>query len=208
MMNKKSDTSQLLEFEQLKQDKERLVKLLRATKEYREFADFADDSGSGVRYIPGEELAPNKKKRGTGAKQQTTSAYDFYPDQEKEKNQWVPEDAYNLAHDVREQTSGEITPKIMNKLLLSLNKIWRLREKQTEQRVKSKYQAEIEKLKREKSMKGQYDSVQAKKSLARTRTQLKKAEDKLKDYSDQLRKLKNLPSGMNMIDEALMIGKF
>ena len=88
-----------------------------------------------------------------------------------------------------------------------MNKIWRIREKRTEQRLKTKYSNEIEKLKREKSMKGQYDGVQAKKSLARTRAQLKKAEDKLKAYSEKLKKTKNLPNGMDVIDEALMIGK-
>lgn len=126
---------------------------------------------------------------------------------EIEKNEWVPEEAYRLAHDVRSQTSGEITPKLMNKLLISLNKIWRAREKQTEQLVKKQYKAEIDQLKREKLMKGQYDSVQAKQSLARTRAQLKKAEEKLREYSQKLTKIKNLPAGMNVIDEALMIGK-
>lgn len=110
-----------------------------------------------------------------------------------------------MAHDVRNQTSGEITPKLMNKLLLSLNKIWRVREKQMEGRLKSKYMSEIDRLKLENKMKGQYDGVQAKQSLARTRTLLKKAEEKLKAYNEKLKKVKNLPPGMDVIDEALMI---
>lgn len=206
MLARKSDSTQLLELDQLKQDKQRLINLLRATKEYKEFSDFAEDSGGNFRYIQNEEV-PHKKKRGTGAKQHILSTLDTMPEPESEKNNWIPEEAYSLAHEVRDQTSGEITPKLMNKLLLSLNKIWRVREKQTESRMKQKYQSEIDRLKREKSMKGQFDSVQAKKSLARTRAQLKKAEEKLKDYSGKLAKLKNLPAGMNVIDEALMVGK-
>lgn len=172
MLNKKSETSQILELDQLKQDKDRLIKLLRATKEYREFADFADDNGGSLRFLSSDE-GPQKKKRGTGAKQPAARAMSPPPDPDMEKNNWVPEEAYNLAHEVRNQTSGEISPKLMNKLLISLNKIWRLRERQTEQRLRQKYSTEIDKLKREKSMKGQYDSVHAKKSLARVRGQLK-----------------------------------
>ena len=207
MTNKKSDSTQLLELEQLKQDKRRFLLMLKSTKEYKEFSEFADDSGGNMRFLSNEDSPQisSKKKRGTGAKQQ------FQPltviDGENEKINWVPEEAYQLAHEVRYQTSGEISPKLMNKLLMSLNKIWRIREKQNEARIKNKYQSEIEKLRREKAMKGQYDGVQAKKSLARTRAQLKKAEDKLKDYSEKLKKTKNLPSGMKIIDEALMIGK-
>jgi hypothetical protein len=204
MMSQKSDSTHIIELEQLRQDKEKLISLLRATKEYKEFIDFNDDSGGNVRYLKDEE--PPKKKRGTGAKQNVVSP-DNKRNLEIEKDEWVPEEAYRLAHDVRFQTSGEITPKLMNKLLISLNKIWRTREKQTEQRIKKQYKGEIDQLKREKTMKGQYDSVQAKQSLARTRAQLKKAEEKLKEYSQKLTKIKNLPAGMNVIDEALMIGE-
>jgi len=204
MMSRKSDSSQFIELEQLKQDKERLLSLLRATREYKDFNDFTNDSGGNLRYLPDEKIS-SKKKRGTNAKQLVSIPTKDLPDMEKEKHHWVPEEAYSLAHDVRDQTSGEITPKLMNKLLISLNKIWRLREKQVEQRIKNKYQNEIDKLKREKLMKGQYDSVQAKQSLARTRTQLKKAEEKLREYANKLTKIKGAPAGMNVIDEALMI---
>lgn len=208
MMSRKSESTFLVEMEQLKNDKQRILNLLKATKEYQEFSHFVDDSGGNIRYLPNENQdVSSKKKRGTGSKQHNynTKHKQDTLDIENEKNNWIPQETYMLAHDVRNQTSGEISPKLMNKLLLSLNKIWRVREKQMEQRLKGKYSSEIERLKREKKMKGQYDGVQAKQSLARTRGLLKKAEDKLKEYNDKLKKVKNLPAGMDVIDEALMI---
>ncbi|CAI2362644.1 unnamed protein product [Moneuplotes crassus] len=205
MVNKKSDSTHLIEMDYLKEDKRRLLAMLKSTKEFKEFAEFADDSGGNLRFLQAEEpdIAPSKKKRGTSAKQMYSPGSRISPENEKEN--WIPEEAYQLAHEVRYQTSGEISPQLMNKLLTSLNKIWRIREKQNELRIKSKYTSEIEKLKRERNMKGQYDGVQAKKSLARTRAQLKKAEEKLRQYTEKLKKTKNLPSGMDVIDEALMI---
>lgn len=202
MNNKKSYSTQLFELDQLKEDKNRLLMLLKSTKEYKDFSDFADDSGGNLRYLQSEELAVSKKKRGTGAKQQYNNES---IKSDLEKQNWIPEEAYQLAHEVRFQTSGEISPKLMNKLLSSLNKIWRIREKENENRIKSKYQSEIDRLKREKQMTGQYETVQTKKSLARARSQLKKTEERLKEYSEKLKKTKNLPNGMNVIDEALMI---
>jgi myosin heavy subunit len=204
MINKRGDSTQLLELDQLKEDKNRLLRLLKSSKEYKDFAEFADDNGGHYRYLQAEDASIPKKKRGTGVKQQH-SIEKF--DSDLEKQSWIPEEAYQLAHEVRFQTSGEITPKLMNKLLISLNKIWSIRDKQNESRIKSKYISEIERLKRERNMGGQYESVTTKKALARTRAQLKKAEESLREYSAKLKKTKNLPNGISIIDEALMIGK-
>ena len=51
MMSRKSESTILLEVDQLKQDKIRLIKLLQATKEYKEFSEFADDSGGNIRFL-------------------------------------------------------------------------------------------------------------------------------------------------------------
>jgi hypothetical protein len=92
----------------------------------------------------------------------------------------------------------------MNQLLASLNQIWRIRENKIETKLKNKYQAEIDRLKREKLMKGEYDGVQAKKSLARTRSLLKQSENKLKICTEKLKKAQNLPAGADVINEALI----
>ena len=45
-----------------------------------------------------------------------------------EKEDWIPEDAYKIAHDFRNKCASNISKAFMNTLLTDLNKIWRQRE--------------------------------------------------------------------------------
>ena len=49
---------------------------------------------------------------------------------------WIPNEAYKLAHDFRIQHGNELTPALINQLLGDLNRIWREREKRQVVRVK------------------------------------------------------------------------
>jgi len=42
-----------------------------------------------------------------------------------EKEDWIPEDAYKIAHDFRNKCASNISKAMMNTLLTDLNKIWR-----------------------------------------------------------------------------------
>ncbi len=88
---------------------------------------------------------------------------------QEEMAYWIPADAHKLAHDVRNQTKGEISPALIEHLLVSLNKIWRARELNNEARVTKQYKDEVGLLKRKLAQRGDCDSVTAKQSLAKTR---------------------------------------
>ena len=76
-----------VEVEQLKEDNARLHKMLKATKEYQEFADFVEDSGGQVKGIK----APSNNA-------------------EIESEQWMPQEAFTLAHDFRDRHGNDLTP--------------------------------------------------------------------------------------------------
>lgn len=51
-----------------------------------------------------------------------TAAADF-------SDQWMPQEAFTLAHEFRERNGNDLTPTLINQLLSDLNRIWREREK-------------------------------------------------------------------------------
>ncbi len=48
--------------------------------------------------------------------------------QNSEKEDWIPEDAYKIAHDFRNKCAANISKAMMNTMLADLNKVWRQRE--------------------------------------------------------------------------------
>lgn len=48
--------------------------------------------------------------------------------QTAEKEDWIPEDAYKIAHDFRNKCAANISKAMMNTMLADLNKVWRQRE--------------------------------------------------------------------------------
>jgi hypothetical protein len=42
---------------------------------------------------------------------------------------WLPSEAYGLAHAFRERHGNDLTPQLINQLLGDLNRIWRERER-------------------------------------------------------------------------------
>lgn len=89
LLSKKSEPTIKLEISALKKDKERLITMLRQTTEFQEFTDFTDDSGGSIRFI---ESTNKLKKR---AWKETIDSV-----AEMEKENWIPAEAFNLAHDV------------------------------------------------------------------------------------------------------------
>ena len=185
----------LLEVHALKKDKARLVEMLRSTEEFKDFSDYSDDSGGNLRFLPGSLM---KKKV---AKMNTARNPKVNPMAEKEN--WIPAEAFSLAFDVTNQTSGEISPQLIQHLLISLNKIWRAREKNLENRLKKEYKTEIESLRRKLSAKGDKDGVPAKQGLAKVRRELAQTRFDLKQAQTELKRLNKLPPGMPIIGSAL-----
>jgi hypothetical protein len=51
-------------------------------------------------------------------------------------DEWLPNEAFQLAHQFRERNGNDLTPALINQLLGDLNKIWRDREKRQIARIK------------------------------------------------------------------------
>ena len=79
--------------EQVRDDNNRLMKLLKQTKEYQEFANFVEDSGGNVRNVEKALIEQHENL---------------------DDDNWLPSDAYALAHKFRENHGGELTAQLVN----------------------------------------------------------------------------------------------
>jgi len=86
--------------------------MLAKTDAYKEFAEVALDSGS-VRFMDPKEVATQSEMKPADI----------------EKEDWIPEEAFKVAHDFRNKCASNISKAMMNTLLTDLDKIWRAREK-------------------------------------------------------------------------------
>jgi hypothetical protein len=110
-----------VENEQLREDNAKLMKMIQQTKEFQEFQGFVEDSGGNVKGV----AAPVK-----------VSA-------EAEQDQWMPQEAFSVAHEFRERHGNDLTPTLINQLLSDLNRIWRERERKQISRIKLQCSQEI-----------------------------------------------------------------
>lgn len=102
--------------------------MLAKTSEFKDFAEFAQDTSGSVRYMDPREGTPTT---------QVTSP-------EGEKEDWIPEDAYRVAHDFRTKCASNVSKAMMNTLLADLNKIWRAREQKQMSRLRTQSNREVE----------------------------------------------------------------
>ena len=56
---------------------------------------------------------------------------------------WIPEDAFKVAHEFRNKCAGQISESLMNTFLKDLNKIWKARESKQIARIKSECNREV-----------------------------------------------------------------
>ena len=110
-MSRKSEGTVMLEVDHLRKDNQRLTKLLAQTKEYKNFGEFAKDSGEGIRYMD-KNLKENIKVQKL----------------DEEQEDWIPDEAFKVAHEFRNKHAGQISTSLINDFLKDLNKIWRKRE--------------------------------------------------------------------------------
>mmetsp|Transcript_1246 Transcript_1246/g.1459 ORF Transcript_1246/g.1459 Transcript_1246/m.1459 type:complete len:187 (+) Transcript_1246:709-1269(+) len=155
-------------------DNERLIKLLASTKEFKNFAEFANDSGASVRY-----LDPQREP--------TTCHFPKYESklktlkQSEEMEDWIPEEAFKVAHDFRNKCAGQISTSLMNQFLKDLNKIWKAREEKTIARIKSECSREVQFLRRQVQFKKPYEKVMHETDVKRLRGELKSAKAALRE---------------------------
>ena len=173
----------------------RLLGLLSKTKEYGHFAEFAQDSGQGVRYMnPTPEKAPSPTKS-----VRSTAASDA-----EEADDWIPEEAYKVAHDFRNKCAANVSKALMNTLLSDINKIWRAREKKQISRIKSEALREVQYLRREVAFKKPYDQVIYEGDVKRLKAELKDAQQALRENVAVIKQEQAGPNyGLNLVDQTV-----
>ena len=112
-MTRMSEGTAQLQNEAYRTENARLLEMLAKTSEFKNFAEFAKDNGGSVRFMDPREGTP------------TASEIKSAPD---EKESWIPEDAFKVAHDFRNKCAANVSKAMMNTLLTDLNKVWRARE--------------------------------------------------------------------------------
>lgn len=72
---------------------------------------------------------------------------------------WLPEEAYKVAHDFRNKCGGQISEALMNTFLKDLNKIWKEREDRQIAKIKSECNREVQFLRRQVQFRKPYNQV-------------------------------------------------
>lgn len=99
LMTRLGEGTSQMQIEAYRRENARLLHMLAQTGEYRDFAQMALDSGNnGVRFMD-PKSAP--------------TASELKPEAE-EKEHWIPEDAYKVAHDFRNKCASNISKALMN----------------------------------------------------------------------------------------------
>lgn len=170
-MTRRSEGTALLQNESYRAENARLLAMLGKTKEYAGFASFAQDSGSGVRFMDGEEA---KTTASSTIKHSTF-------DEDDGTDDWIPEEAFKAAHDFRNKCAANVSKALMNTLLQDLNRIWRAREKKQISRIKAEANREVQYLRRELAFKKPYDQVVHENDIKRLKAELKDAQQALRE---------------------------
>ena len=118
-----------------------------------------------------------------------------------ESDDWIPEEAYKVAHDFRNKCAANISKALMNTLLSDLNKIWRAREKKQISRVKADMTREVSYLRREVAFKKPYDQVMYEQDVKRLKAELKDAQQALRENVAVIKQERDGPNyGLNLVD--------
>ena len=188
-IKRKVEGTALLQVEHLKADNERLITMLKDKDQYKEFAEFFEDSGGAIKVLPPKTASSKKSKPATA---------------ESEQN-WVPQDAYKLAHDYLHKHKGNFNSTVVDTLITELNKIWRERERNHVSRLKQKYTTEIADLRRQGAMGNSYNAVDSKKQISRLKTDLKCAYKEIKKNICSTENLKANPKQTGVVDDSLKL---
>lgn len=99
LMTRLGEGTSQMQLEAYRRENTRLLQMLAQTGEFKEFANMALDSGnSGVRFMD-PKAAPTASEVKPAA---------------KEQEDWIPEDAYKVAHDFRNKCASNISRAMMN----------------------------------------------------------------------------------------------
>ena len=94
---------------------------------------------------------------------------------------WIPEDAFKVAHEFRNKCAGQVSASLMNTFLKDMNKIWKAREQKQIARIKSECNREVQFLRRQVQFKKPYDKVIQQAETRRLKGEIKSAKSALRE---------------------------
>ena len=198
-IQKESEGSLLLEIEHLKDDNIRLLEMLKNTSEFKDFAKSKSN-------LNGTKLLKNIKINNVSNINNKSFSNKSYNSNEI-SNSYVPNEAYDLVQDFKNNNNLTVSDSILNSLLSSLNKIWKDYYSKQIKNLKAKNSEEINKLKRQLVMKSPYNEFVAQKTISHLKKDLKKTKSNLKDNVKKNSNNKGNPKGIELVDNALKIAK-
>ena len=108
VLSRKSEGTAQLQVEHYKVENERLLKLLADTDKYANFTQLLPPPAE-------EEEAPKPIVPKKNPKEFAVNEFE----------DWVPQEAFKVAHDFRNKCALHVSTSMINQLLNDLNKIWR-----------------------------------------------------------------------------------
>ena len=200
-IQKESEGSLLLEIEHLKDDNIRLLEMLKNTSEFKDFAKSKSN-------LNGTKLLQNIKINNNNVSNINNKSFSNKSYNSNEiSNSYVPNEAYDLVQDFKNNNNLTVSDSILNSLLSSLNKIWKDYYSKQIKNLKAKNSEEINKLKRQLVMKSPYNEFVAQKTISHLKKDLKKTKSNLKDNVKKNSNNKGNPKGIELVDNALKIAK-
>ena len=196
-IHKKNEGALSLEIDHLKQDNIRLLEMMKESTDpkIRNFAFLDNSSSGGIMFIrPGSSNTRSK----------STQSFNLYKstreiEARKDSNRWIPLEAYECALEFRNKYNLDMSDIEIEKLLVSLNKIWQDKLKREVNNVKSKYHNEIRDLRTKLDMKSSFNEFNLKKQNDLLKNDLMVARDTLRDNIVLKHKLKEQPEGNEKI---------
>ena len=204
-LQKQSEGTLLLEIEHLKDDNIRLLQMLKTTEEFKNFS-YLNDTFSGIKLNKKKNLSNiniNINNNNNTNNQDLNIKDNENKENKENKENVIPNEAFDFAFQFKNKY--DLNDSIINELLSSLNKIWKEKEKKEMNKIKKKYQTEINNLKRKLTMKSGYDEFTAQKTISKLKKDLKKTKNDLKENIVLNNKLKNAPIEMDLVDNAIKV---
>ena len=189
-IQKESEGSLLLEIEHLKDDNVRLLEMLKNTKEFKDFAKSKSQNLNGTKLL-------QTFKSNNSVSNINNKSYSKSYNTNEIVNTYVPNEAYELVQDFKNNNNLTISDSILNSLLSSLNKIWKDYYSKQIKNLKAKNSEEINKLKRQLVMKSPYNEFVAQKTISHLKKDLKKTKTNLNDNVKKNSKNKGNQKGLN-----------
>lgn len=127
---------------------------------------------------------------------------DFDPKEEMED--WIPTEAYSMAHDFRNRCASNISQSLMNQLLHDLNKIWYQREQNQIQKIKTECNHEVQFIRRQLQTKKPYDQHMHEQDIRRLKNDVKSAQQALRENVAVISQEQKGPNkGLHLVDQTV-----